>query len=93
MVVSAKQFLIRLYCSSPITESLPFLSLSTPQAAWVVSEDFGPNGAKGKAVFNPAISVSLVVTLYRVSCMDSGSVQGWGWGGGSNCLWCIVLVS
>ena len=32
-----------------------------------MSEDFGPNGAKGRAVFNPAIAVSLVVTLYRVS--------------------------
>ena len=40
----------------------------------MVSDDFGPNGAKGRAVFNPAIAVSLVVTLYRVS---QEWPQGW----------------
>ena len=37
------------------------------QTTLVVTDDFGPNGAKGRAVFSPALSVSLVVTLYRVS--------------------------
>lgn len=42
-------------------------ALSSFQTTLVVSDDFGPNGAKGRAVFSPALSVSLVVTLYRVS--------------------------
>lgn len=33
---------------------------------WVVSEDRGPNGASGKGKFQPAFSVGLVVTLYKV---------------------------
>jgi hypothetical protein len=36
------------------------------QVQWVVTEDRGPNGAKGKGKFKPAFSVGLVVTLYKV---------------------------
>ncbi|XP_019856658.1 PREDICTED: EH domain-binding protein 1-like protein 1 isoform X2 [Amphimedon queenslandica] len=32
---------------------------------FVVTEDRGPNGADGRAVFDPPISASLIVTLYR----------------------------
>ena len=32
-----------------------------------MTEDRGPNGADGRAVFDPPINASLIVTLYRVS--------------------------
>ena len=39
----------------------------TLQVKWVPTEDRGPNGAEGKARFDPPLSISLIVTLYRVS--------------------------
>ena len=38
----------------------------TLQVQWKPSEDRGPNGAEGRASFDPIISVALIVTLYRV---------------------------
>ena len=51
--VSARQ--LKLYFDCP------------PQVEFVVTEDRGPNGADGRAVFDPPINASLIVTLYRVS--------------------------
>ena len=36
------------------------------QVEWVCTEDRGPNGASGRAVFDPPIAAALIVTLYRV---------------------------
>lgn len=40
---------------------------------WICTDDRGPNGASGRAVFDPPISATLIVTLYKVcpppSCM------------------------
>ena len=43
------------------------------QVQFVTTEDRGPKGSSGRAVFDPALSVSLVITLYRV-CVR---VDGW----------------
>ena len=37
------------------------------QVQWLVKDDQGPNGAVGRAVFDPPIAISLIVTLYKVS--------------------------
>lgn len=37
------------------------------QVDWVPTEDRGPQGAEGRATFNPPIAVALIITLYRVS--------------------------
>lgn len=35
------------------------------EVEWVCTEDRGPNGASGRAVFDPPIAAALIVTLYR----------------------------
>ena len=45
------------------------------QIPCIISEDRGPNGADGKATFNPPLSVSLIVTLYRV-CSTCNVMHG-----------------
>ncbi len=39
------------------------------QVKWLPTEDRGPNGADGKAMFDPIISVALIVSLYQVQCV------------------------
>ena len=37
------------------------------QIKWEPTEDRGPNGAVGKATFDPSFAVALIVTIYGVS--------------------------
>jgi hypothetical protein len=39
--------------------------VQSSEIEFVVTEDRGPNGADGRAVFDPPISASLIVTLYK----------------------------
>ena len=42
------------------------VTMCITQVEWVCTDDRGPNGATGRAVFDPPIAASLIVTLYKV---------------------------